>query len=124
MTAVLAAQAPASVEQIVIRRLWKSYGSNEVLKGISLSIGRGEVVAIIGPSGSGKSTLLQCINFLEPFDDGEVLIDGRPVGFMRSSGKRVRMAEKDLNTLRCQIGIVFQQYNLFPHLSVLANIIE
>jgi polar amino acid transport system ATP-binding protein len=109
---------------VVIRRLWKSYGSNEVLKGISLSIARGEVVAIIGPSGSGKSTLLQCIKFLEPFDDGEVLIDGQPIGFLRSSSARVRMREKDLNALRREIGIVFQQYNLFPHLSVLANIIE
>jgi polar amino acid transport system ATP-binding protein len=124
MTDVLAAPVSVAVEQVVIRRLWKSYGSNEVLKGISLSVERGEVVAIIGPSGSGKSTLLQCINFLEPFDDGEVLIDGRPIGFVRSSGERARMTEKDLNALRRQIGIVFQQYNLFPHLSVLANVIE
>jgi len=120
-------QAPsddAIDKPVVIRRLWKSYGENEVLKGISLSVERGEVVAIIGPSGSGKSTLLQCINFLEPFDDGEVLIDGRPIGLIQTGGVRKRMAEKELNALRRQIGIVFQQYNLFPHLTVLANIIE
>ena len=110
---------------VVIRRLWKSYGNNEVLKGISLSVERGEVVAIIGPSGSGKSTLLQCINFMEPFDDGEVLIDGRPIGLIQTpGGTRTRMPEKELNALRREIGIVFQQYNLFPHLTVLANVIE
>jgi polar amino acid transport system ATP-binding protein len=125
MTAITPVQSAASDNQpVIIRRLWKSFGTNAVLKGISLSVARGEVVAIIGPSGSGKSTLLQCINFLEPFDDGEVLIDGRPIGFVMRAGVRVRMAEKDLNRLRREIGIVFQQYNLFPHLNVLANIIE
>ncbi len=110
---------------VVINRLWKSYGDLEVLKGISLSIDRAEVVAIIGPSGSGKSTLLQCINFLEPFDDGEVLIDGKPIGLVRGAkGTRVRMSEKSLNELRREIGIVFQQFNLFPHLTVLENVIE
>ncbi|MDB5601230.1 MAG: ABC-type polar amino acid transport system, ATPase component [Xanthobacteraceae bacterium] len=122
MTGALASSADMPV---VIRRLWKSFGSNEVLKGISLSVERGEVVAIIGPSGSGKSTLLQCINFMEPFDEGDVLIDGRPIGLIHSTGGiRRRMSERDLNKLRREIGIVFQQYNLFPHLTVLANIIE
>jgi polar amino acid transport system ATP-binding protein len=122
---VAPAQSTAADDRpVIIRRLWKSFGNNAVLKGISLSVGRGEVVAVIGPSGSGKSTLLQCINFLEPFDDGEVLIDGRPIGFVTRASVRVRMADKDLNKLRREIGIVFQQYNLFPHLTVLANIIE
>jgi polar amino acid transport system ATP-binding protein len=125
MITIAPAQSTAADDQpVIIRRLWKSFGNNAVLKGISLSVGRGEVVAVIGPSGSGKSTLLQCINFLEPFDDGEVLIDGRPIGFVTRAGVRVRMADKDLNKLRREIGIVFQQYNLFPHLTVLANIIE
>jgi polar amino acid transport system ATP-binding protein len=125
MTVIAPVPSAASDDQpVIIRRLWKSFGSNPVLKGISLSVARGEVVAVIGPSGSGKSTLLQCINFLEPFDAGEVLIDGRPVGFVTRGGVRVRMADKDLNKLRREIGIVFQQYNLFPHLTVLANIIE
>jgi polar amino acid transport system ATP-binding protein len=125
MITIAPPQSTAADDQpVIIRRLWKSFGNNAVLKGISLSVGRGEVVAVIGPSGSGKSTLLQCINFLEPFDDGEVLIDGRPIGFVTRAGVRVRMADKDLNKLRREIGIVFQQYNLFPHLTVLANIIE
>ncbi len=125
MTVIAPLPSAATDDQpVIIRRLWKSFGSNQVLKGISLSVARGEVVAIIGPSGSGKSTLLQCINFLEPFDDGEVLIDGQPIGFLTRAGVRVRMAEQDLNKLRREIGIVFQQYNLFPHLTVLANIIE
>ena len=125
MITIAPAQSTAVDDQpVIIRRLWKSFGNNAVLKGISLSVARGEVVAVIGPSGSGKSTLLQCINFLEPFDDGEVLIDGRPIGFVTRAGVRVRMADKDLNKLRREIGIVFQQYNLFPHLTVLANIIE
>jgi len=110
---------------VVLRNVWKSYGETEVLKGISLTVRRGEVVAIIGPSGSGKSTLLQCINFLEPFDDGEVLIDGKPIGLVPGpNGKRLRMGESALNALRRQIGTVFQQYNLFPHMSVLANLME
>jgi polar amino acid transport system ATP-binding protein len=105
--------------------MWKSFGDNEVLKGLSLSVEHGQVVAIIGPSGSGKSTLLQCINFLEPFDDGEVLIDGEPIGLVPgANGTRVRMGENALNALRRHIGIVFQQFNLFPHMSVLANVIE
>ena len=115
----------ADTKPVEIRRLSKSYGETEVLKGISLTVERGEVVAVIGPSGSGKSTLLQCITFLEPFDDGEVLIDGRPIGWIRkSSSVRERMPEKDLNALRRHIGIVFQQYNLFPHMTVLGNVIE
>ena len=125
MISATATAKAVEARPVVINRLWKSYGDLEVLKGVSLTIDRGEVVAIIGPSGSGKSTLLQCINFLEPFDDGEVLIDGKPIGLVRGSqGMRVRMGEKGLNDLRREIGIVFQQFNLFPHLSVLENIIE
>jgi ABC-type polar amino acid transport system ATPase subunit len=111
----------------VMVRIWnlhKSYGRTEVLKGIDLTVHRGEVVTVIGPSGSGKSTLLSCINFLEPFDRGEITIDGEPVGWVTTAGGRVRMGERQLNLMRQRIGIVFQQFNLFPHLTVLQNVIE
>jgi polar amino acid transport system ATP-binding protein len=118
---------PQATPAPVMLRIWnlhKSYGSTEVLKGIDLTVGRGEVVTVIGPSGSGKSTLLSCINFLEPFDDGEILVDGEPIGWLRTDGTRIRMPERQLNRLRQSIGIVFQQFNLFPHLTVLQNVIE
>jgi polar amino acid transport system ATP-binding protein len=113
--------APARVQ---ISNLHKSYGSNEVLKGIDLTVHRGEVVTVIGPSGSGKSTLLSCVNFLEPFDAGEITVDGEPVGWVTTAEGRVRMGERQLNLMRQRIGIVFQQFNLFPHLTVLQNVIE
>ncbi len=95
-----------------IRDLHKSYGSTPVLKGVSLDVAKHEVVCLIGASGSGKSTLLRCINALETIESGEVLVDGDQV-----TGLGV-----DLNQLRRNVGIVFQSYNLFPHMSVLRNI--
>jgi len=90
----------------------KSYGDNEVLKGVSLNVERHEVVCLIGASGSGKSTLLRCVNQLEQVNGGEILIEGDTV-----TGAGV-----DLNRLRRDVGIVFQSYNLFPHMSVLKNV--
>ncbi|MDX3904845.1 MAG: amino acid ABC transporter ATP-binding protein [Pigmentiphaga sp.] len=108
-----------------ITNLHKSYGDNEVLRGIDLSVAAGEVVVIIGPSGSGKSSLLSCINFLEPFDAGEIVFDGKPVGYGPAGGAvRVRLADAEANMLRRDLGMVFQQFNLFPHLTVLQNIME
>ena len=95
-----------------IRDLHKSYGSLEILKGVTLDVARHEVVCLIGASGSGKSTLLRCINALEPIDSGTILVNGDQV-----TGLGV-----DLNALRRNVGIVFQSYNLFPHMSVLKNI--
>lgn len=92
--------------------LHKSYGSVEILKGVSLEVAQHEVVCLIGASGSGKSTLLRCINALEPIDSGRILVNGDQV-----TGLGV-----DLNALRRNVGIVFQSYNLFPHMSVLKNI--
>jgi ABC-type polar amino acid transport system ATPase subunit len=115
------ATTPAMVR---ICNLHKSYGRTEVLKGIDLTVHRGEVVTVIGPSGSGKSTLLSCINFLEPFDQGEITVDGKPIGWVTASSGRLRMGERELNLIRQRIGIVFQQFNLFPHLTVLQNVIE
>ncbi|CZQ80923.1 amino acid ABC transporter ATP-binding protein, PAAT family [Trichococcus flocculiformis] len=98
--------------KINVSNLKKSFGSNEVLKGINLEVAEGEVVCIIGPSGSGKSTLLRCLNKLEEVTDGHVLIDGQDI------------TEKttDINKVREEIGMVFQHFNLFPHLSVMDNI--
>ena len=98
--------------KINVMNLKKSFGSNEVLKGIDLEVAEGEVVCIIGPSGSGKSTLLRCLNKLEEVTDGHVLIDGQDI------------TEKttDINKVREEIGMVFQHFNLFPHLSVMDNI--
>ena len=90
----------------------KSFGSLEVLKGIDLTVQKGEVVTIIGGSGSGKSTLLTCINGLEPIDSGRITVDGT----------EVHAKSTDLNKLRRKIGIVFQQFNAFPHLTVLENV--
>ena len=98
--------------KINVSNLKKSFGSNEVLKGIDLEVAEGAVVCIIGPSGSGKSTLLRCLNKLEEVTDGHVLIDGQDI------------TEKttDINKVREEIGMVFQHFNLFPHLSVMDNI--
>src|SRR5580658_6083265 len=97
---------------IEIRDISKSYGALSVFSGLSMSVERHEVVCLIGPSGSGKSTLLRCINGLEPITQGEILVDG----------DRITGAGVDLNALRRDIGIVFQSYNLFPHMTVLENV--
>src|SRR6201996_7205016 len=102
----------------------KSFGANQVLRGISISVAAGEAVVVIGPSGSGKTTLLRCINLLEEYEQGTVTIDGDPVGYYQDpkSGKRQRMSERDIAASREHVGIVFQSYNLFPHMTVLENI--
>ncbi|MFN0304627.1 MAG: amino acid ABC transporter ATP-binding protein [Burkholderiales bacterium] len=111
--------------EVRIRGLEKSFGALKVLRGIDLDVASGEVVVVIGPSGSGKSTLLNCINFLEPFENGTIQVGGKWVGFsVDASGARIRQPERALNTLRTRIGMVFQQFNLFPHMSVIDNLIE
>jgi ABC-type polar amino acid transport system ATPase subunit len=103
---------------ITVRGVVKSHGTLRVLDGTSLAIGRGEVAAVIGPSGGGKSTLLRCINGLEPFQEGEVAVDGlrlTPPG---------RTPKPLLQTLRRKVGMVFQQFNLFPHLTALENVMS
>ncbi|MEK1866499.1 MAG: ATP-binding cassette domain-containing protein, partial [Ensifer adhaerens] len=97
---------------IEIQNVRKSFGSLEVLKGIDLTVNKGEVLTIIGGSGSGKSTLLTCINGLEPIDAGRILVDGT----------EVHAKSTNLNKLRSKLGIVFQQFNAFPHLTVLENV--
>ncbi|MFG6595890.1 amino acid ABC transporter ATP-binding protein [Sulfitobacter sp. 1A13368] len=97
---------------IEIENVHKSFGALQVLKGIDLTVEKGEVVSVIGGSGSGKSTLLTCINGLEPIDSGRIVVDGT----------EVHARDTDLNKLRRKIGIVFQQFNAFPHLTVLENV--
>jgi polar amino acid transport system ATP-binding protein len=110
---------------IQVSGLHKSYGVLHVLKGIDLTVDAGEVVCVIGPSGSGKSTLLNCLNFLEAYGPGEVWVDGTLVGYEKKpDGTMVQVPDHMLNATRTSIGIVFQQFNLFPHLSVTENIIE
>lgn len=99
----------------------KAFGSVEVLRSVSLKVEKGEVVTVIGPSGSGKTTLLRCVNFLESYDSGSIRIDGKEVGF-REAGARQRRSERDLAAMRAETGMVFQSFNLFPHLTAAGNI--
>ncbi|MCG0238124.1 MAG: amino acid ABC transporter ATP-binding protein [Firmicutes bacterium] len=100
----------------------KRFGKLEVLRGIDLQVWPGEVVCIIGPSGSGKSTLLRCINYLEKVTAGRVYVDGQLVGKREVGGRLVDMSERELDRMRAQIGMVFQRFNLFPHLTALENV--
>ena len=102
----------------------KSFGSLEVLKGIDLQIAKGETVVILGPSGSGKSTFLRCINLLETLDAGRIQVDGRDVGYEVRKGRLHELTPTELARRRADIGMVFQHFNLFPHLNVLQNLIE
>ena len=107
-----------------ISGLCKRFGSVEVLRNVSLAVSPGEVVVVIGPSGSGKTTLLRCINLLEEYEQGTITIDGEPIGYRidRRTGRRLRASEREVAAARERIGMVFQSYNLFPHMNVLQNI--
>jgi polar amino acid transport system ATP-binding protein len=104
--------------------LRKRFGLNEVLKGIDLEVARGEVMCVIGPSGSGKSTLLRCINHLEKINAGRLEVDGELVGYEERSGKLHELRDRVVAQKRAEIGMVFQHFNLFPHMTVLGNITE
>ncbi|CAN5480762.1 amino acid ABC transporter ATP-binding protein [soil metagenome] len=102
----------------------KSFGDNEVLKGIDLDVFAGQVVTLLGPSGSGKTTFLRCINQLETIDGGRIYVDGYLMGYEQSGGKLHQLPDKRVAAQRRDIGMVFQRFNLFPHKTVLDNICE
>ncbi|KUL24847.1 MULTISPECIES: amino acid ABC transporter ATP-binding protein [Actinoplanes] len=102
----------------------KSFGSLEVLKGVDLTVPEGGVSCVLGPSGSGKSTFLRCINHLEKLNAGRILVDGDLVGYRERGGKLHEMSERDVAKQRQSIGMVFQRFNLFPHMTVLDNVME
>ncbi|MGH8963081.1 MAG: amino acid ABC transporter ATP-binding protein [Jatrophihabitantaceae bacterium] len=102
----------------------KHYGLLKVLKGIDLQVASGEVMVIIGPSGSGKSTFLRCINHLEKIDGGRLSVDGELVGYRQRGDKIYELKDAEVCRKRAEIGMVFQRFNLFPHMSVLENVIE
>lgn len=106
---------------VELRELHKYFGKNEVLKGINLKVKKSEVVVIIGPSGSGKSTLLRCVNLLEEPTSGEVFVENE---LLNNTSLKQKAYQKHLNRIRTEVGMVFQQFNLFPHMTVLGNIIE
>jgi polar amino acid transport system ATP-binding protein len=109
---------------IELAKVSKSFGAHRVLRDVDLAVQRSEVVCLIGPSGSGKSTLLRCVNFLEPYDSGDLRIDGRLIGYEDASGARWPMAPRALREMRREIGMVFQHFNLWPHMTALGNVAE
>jgi polar amino acid transport system ATP-binding protein len=102
----------------------KRFGRLEVLKGVSLDVRRGETVCLIGPSGSGKSTFLRCINHLEKLDSGRIEVNGHLIGYRERRGVLVEDSERSIARQRAEIGMVFQRFNLFPHMTALENIVE
>jgi polar amino acid transport system ATP-binding protein len=116
----MAAEPPGPV--ISIRDLTKTFGAFVALSGVSLDISPSEVVCIIGPSGSGKSTLLRCISFLEEYTSGEIEIEGRLLGYRKTATGQVRESEQNIDAVRRNVGMVFQHFNLWPHMTALGNV--
>ena len=106
------------------RNVHKAFGPLEVLKGIDLDVSAGEVVVILGPSGSGKSTFLRCINHLETIDQGSIEVDNEQIGYRLSNGRLNKLSNSEIAAQRRKIGMVFQQFNLYPHMTALENVIE
>ena len=104
--------------------VWKSFGRIDVLKGIDLEVAPREVFMLVGPSGSGKSTFLRCINHLETIDAGRLRLDGKLIGYHERGDKLYEMREKEVAAQRRDVGMVFQQFNLFPHMTALGNVME
>jgi polar amino acid transport system ATP-binding protein len=114
----------AEAPLVSIEGVRKRFGANEVLKGVSAEVKAGEILTLIGPSGSGKTTLLRCVNFLERYDGGRVVVDGHSVGYgFDERGGRTLRPDREIAAARAEVGMVFQSFNLFPHLNVLQNII-
>jgi polar amino acid transport system ATP-binding protein len=100
----------------------KRFGRNEVLRGIDLTVGRGQVTCLLGPSGSGKSTFLRCVNHLEKINSGRLSVDGELVGYREANGRMYELHEREVGRKRQEIGMVFQHFNLFPHMTALQNV--
>ncbi|MFD2675356.1 amino acid ABC transporter ATP-binding protein [Gulosibacter bifidus] len=113
-----------SLPMVRAEHIVKSFGSNNVLKDISLTVERGQVLCLIGPSGSGKSTLLRCINHLETIDGGRLWVEDELIGYRQKGDKLYELNPNEVAAQRADIGMVFQRFNLFPHMTVLENIIE
>ncbi len=115
---------PASGTVVQATDVHKWFGRLHVLKGVSLEVARREVVVIIGPSGSGKTTFIRCINHLEKIQQGRIFVNGHLIGYREANGKLVEDREKNIARQRQEIGMVFQRFNLFPHLTALGNVVE
>ena len=113
-----------SEEMVKAHGVRKHYGPLQVLKGIDLEVAPREVVCLIGPSGSGKSTFLRCVNHLEKIDGGRLYVDGELVGYRQENGKVYELRESEVARKRAEIGMVFQRFNLFPHMTALGNVTE
>ena len=109
---------------IQMEHIRKSFGSLQVLRDVSLEVGKGEVICIIGASGSGKSTLLRCLNHLEHIDSGRITIEGEVLDDIPEGGPRLHLPAKRVQKLCAELGMVFQRFNLFPHMTVLQNVME
>lgn len=109
---------------ISAQQVYKSFGNLEVLKGIDIEVNPGEVACLLGPSGSGKSTFLRCVNHLDKVTGGRLYVDGQLIGYREKSGELYEVSEKEAAEQRADIGMVFQSFNLFPHRTVIENIIE
>jgi polar amino acid transport system ATP-binding protein len=112
------------VSELVVeaRSVRKSFGRVEVLRGVDLEVERGQVVCVVGPSGSGKSTLLRCMNHLERFESGQLFINGSPIGYESKGAKLYELRDRDISRQRRDVGMVFQHFNLFRHMTVLENL--
>src|SRR6184192_538467 len=114
----------AGTPMVKAEAVHKNFGRLEVLRGIDLEVAPGEVMCMIGPSGSGKSTFLRCINHLEKIDAGRLYVDGSLVGYRQQGDKLYELRESEVARERAQIGMVFQRFNLFPHMNALQNVVE
>jgi len=115
-------EMPVTGKVVVIEGLVKRFGALDILSGVDLQVSKGEVVVIVGPSGSGKTTLLSCINFLEEYQDGRIYVDGRLVGYREGGDGLVRLPDRVIAGMRADVGMVFQSFNLFPHMTALENV--
>src|SRR5919112_600072 len=113
-----------AAEMVRADNVHKSFGSLEVLKGVDMVVRTGEVCCVLGPSGSGKSTFLRCVNHLEKINAGRIFVDGELVGYRERGDRLHELREREVAAQRRTIGMVFQRFNLFPHMTVLANVME